>query len=366
MFAFMHPYQTIRRLEQENAALRAELAIARSAQSCRTLSLMTPFEAISLLQTKGARMLESLSKGAADHAQQLASERATLNDMFEQLHVAEQTTQTLHQQRQRLAQADAHYAAPFASEAALQSLRKIAVELARSAGHAHALSVNASLEAAHHPASTQPTPVWPVIAQDIQQISEQTQRLAQQLEQWLEQAGHSLKEDARVLAHQREVANALACTADTAERVITQLSDRARHLYKVIHHGTTTACLEAAKLEHAVWKSHIYHQLLSANVDEHPSDHQHCALGCWYFTGEGQRYQRMDAYRALAVPHRRFHESGLEALRLARQGDHTGQLAALALMEEASITLAEQLDRLMEEAVYDTPLPSPTPLTGMP
>jgi ABC-type branched-subunit amino acid transport system ATPase component len=55
MFAFMHPYQTIRRLEQENAALRAELAIARSAQSCRTLSLMTPFEAITLPQRSQRR-----------------------------------------------------------------------------------------------------------------------------------------------------------------------------------------------------------------------------------------------------------------------------------------------------------------------
>ncbi|XQU09379.1 CZB domain-containing protein [Halomonas sp. LY9] len=365
MFAFMHPYQTIRRLEQQVAELHAQLATEKSAHGYRTISLMTPLESISMLQAKGADMLTSLNAGAEHHAEQLASERATLTDLFTRLHHAEKVAQSLQQQHQRHQQADAHYAAPQASDKALHELRSISVELARAAGHTRALAMSTALEAAH--VHEEHSGLSAVVS-DIQHLADHTQHLGHQLEHWVEQTASLLKEDARVLAHQRETATALASAAQEAEQVIEQLTDQTRHMYKVIHHSTTTACLHATKLEHAVWKSRLYHQLLSASLDDPLTDHQHCTLGRWYLTGEGLRYKQSDAYRALAVPHRRFHESGLEALRYARQGDHTAQLASLALMEEASVALAKQLDRLIEHAVYDIPLPQtrPSPLADAP
>lgn len=354
MFAFIHPYQTIRRLELQIAELLAQLAAEKRAHGCRTISLMTPIESISMLQAKGSDMLNSLSAGAEQHAEQLASERATLTDLFTRLHHAEKVAQGIHQHVQRHQQADTHYAAPLACDKALSELRHISAELARTAGHTRALAMSTALEAAH---AHEESSGLSAVVQDIQQLADHTQQLGHQLEHWVEQTASLLKEDARVLAHQRETASALASAAQEAEQVIEQLTDQARHMYKVIHHSTTTACLHATKLEHAVWKSRLYHQLLSASLDDPLTDHQHCTLGRWYLTGEGLRYKQSDAYRALAVPHRRFHESGLDALRYARQGDHTGQLASLALMEEASVALAKQLDRLMEHAVYDIPLP---------
>ena len=366
MFAFMHPYQTIRRLEQQVAELHAQLALEKSARGYRTISLMTPLESISMLQAKGADMLMSLDAGAEHHAEQLASERATLTDLFTRLHHAEKVAQRLQQQGQRHQQADTHYAAPLASETALHELRGLSVELARMAGHTRALAMSTALEAAH--VHDEPCGLSAVVS-DIQHLADHTQQLGHQLDHWVEQTAAMLKEDARVLAHQRETANALAQAAHEAEQMIEQLTDQARHMYKVIHHSTTTACLHAAKLEHVVWKSRLYHQLLSASLEEEPlTDHHHCSLGRWYLTDEDQRYKQSEAYRALAVPHRRFHESGLDALRYARQGDHTGQLASLALMEEASVALAKQLDRLMEHAVFDLPLPQqrPSPLADAP
>ena len=64
MFAFMHPFQTIRRLEHEVTELRTQLATEKSVHGCRAISLMTPVESISMLQSKGADMLASLSTGA--------------------------------------------------------------------------------------------------------------------------------------------------------------------------------------------------------------------------------------------------------------------------------------------------------------
>ncbi|NDL71190.1 CZB domain-containing protein [Vreelandella alkaliphila] len=365
MFAFMHPYQTIHRLEQEVAALTTQLNAEKKRHDCRAISMMTPVESLSMLQARGSDMLCSLSKGVEVHAQHLAAERATLTDTFSRLHKAEQTVQTLQQHRQRCQQTETYLSSPLVVEQALHDIRQLSAELGRNAGHTQALAITAALEVTHVP--EQPTGM-PVIVQDLQQLSEHTQQLAHQLEQWIERTASHINEDAKIRDYQQREIHALTSATQAAEQAIEQLIDQSRHMYKVIHHSTTTAYLHAAKLEHAVWKSRLYKQLLSAQLDDSLEDHQHCTLGHWYFLGDGCRYKQTDAYKALAAPHKRFHESGLEALRFARQGDHNGQLAALALMEEASNQLAQQLDQLMEHAVYEVSLSTgrPSPLADSP
>ncbi|UYO75219.1 CZB domain-containing protein [Halomonas qinghailakensis] len=353
MFAFMHPYQTIHRLEQEVAALNAQLEAEKKRQGCRAISLMTPIESLSMLQARGADMLCSLSKGVEVHAQHLATEQSTLTDTFSRLHIAEQTAQTLQQHRQRCQQTDAYLSSSLVTEQAFHDIRQLSSELAHNAGHTKALAITAALEVAHF--HEQPAGM-PAIVKDLQELSEHSQQLAHQLAQWVERTASHVIEDAKIRDYQQQEIKALTSAAQSAEHVIEQLIDQSRHMYKVIHHSTTTAYLHAAKLEHAVWKSRLYKQLLSAHFEESLEDHQHCSLSHWCLTGDGRRYQYTQAYKALAAPHKRFHESGLDALTFARQGDHNGQLAALAMMEEASSQLALQLDKLMEHAVYETPL----------
>lgn len=365
MFAFMTPYQTIHRLEQEVAALTAQLQAEKERNRCRAISLMTPVESLSMLQARGADMLCSLSKGVEAHSQHLAAERATLTDTFTRLHHAEQVMETLQQHRQRCQQIDAYLSSPLVTEQAFHDIRQLSVELAHSAGHTQALAITTALEVAHFP---EQQPGMPVIVRDLQQLAEHSQQLAHQLAQWIERTASQVSEDARIRAYQQSEICVLTSAAQAAEQVIEQLIDQSRHMYKVIHHSTTTAYLHAAKLEHAVWKSRLYKQLLSAQLDDSLEDHQHCTLGRWYFMGDGRRYQQTKEYRALAAPHKRFHESGLDALKFARQGDHNGQLAALAVMEEASNQLARQLDQLMEHAVYEASLSTErsSPLEGSP
>ncbi|RUR33350.1 chemotaxis protein [Vreelandella andesensis] len=365
MFAFLHPYQTIHRLEQQVAALNAQLDAERKRPRCRAISLMTPVESLSMLQARGADMLCSLSKGVEVHAQHLAAEQSTLTDTFERLHKAERTLQTLQQHRQRCQQTDAYLSSSLMTEKAFHDIRQLSIDLGHNAGHTRALAITAALEVAHF--HEQPAGM-PAIVRDLQQISEHSQQLAHQLAQWIERTTSQVNENAKIRNYQQQEVTALTSAAQSAEQVIEQLIDQSRHMYKVIHHSSTTAYLHAAKLEHAVWKSRLYKQLLSAHLEESLEDHQHCTLGHWYFVGDGRRYKHTKAYKALAAPHKRFHESGLEALKFARQGDHNGQLAALAVMEEASSQLALQLDKLMEHAVYEVPLSTgrPSPLADSP
>ncbi|HDZ48132.1 hypothetical protein LCGC14_0025960 [marine sediment metagenome] len=390
MFTFMHPYQKIRRLEQELADLRAQLEATTPSPSCRLISMMKPSQSIGMLQARGAGMLTSLSTGIQEHADQLAGERATLTETLKLIATAEQAVETLNLRCQTSENANELPASPLVLAKTLHALSQLQVALARNAGHAQALAVNAALETAHsqglleshnqpdsycrsnsqsQPISqTQPSPGLAVIADDIHRLALQMHQLSHQLSQLMEQINSQVREHSKALSLKRQATSETANVALSAKHAVNQLCDQTRHMHKVIHHSATAAFLHSAKLDHAVWKCQIYKQLLSANTDATLEDHHQCRLGRWYYHGEGhRRYARTDAYRALAGPHRRMHESGAEALKFAHMGDRNAQLAALGVMEEASEQLALQLNNLMEHAVYEAPYPSNhLPLAGAP
>ncbi|MGE6607387.1 CZB domain-containing protein [Halomonas sp. NPDC076908] len=379
MFTFLHPYQKIRSLEQEVADLRAQLEAMTPTPSCRLVNMLKPAQSLGMLQARGADMLASLNRGIQEYADQLAGENATLTETFKLVMAAEEAVGTLHLTCQSTDSNKEHHASPLVSAKTLHALSQLQVSLSRHAGHAQALAVNTALEMAHSQGSLEPTesahdqtshsPGLAAIADDVHRLALHMHQLSHQLSQLIEQVNSQVREHSKELTLTRQTNAKTAHAAHVAQHAADQLSEQARHMHKVIHHSATAAFIHSAKLDHAVWKCRLYKQLLSANTEALLEDHHHCRLGRWYHSGEGRRhYARTDAYRSLAAPHRRMHESGAEALKFAREGDQNGQLAALSVMEEASQQLALQMDKLLEYAVFESPYPSnhPSPLAGPP
>lgn len=375
MFTFMHPFQKIRRLEQEVADLRTQLDAATLSPSSRLLSLMKPSQSIGMLQARGADMLASLNNGLQEYADQLAGERATLTETFSLIAAAEHAIDTLDQRCHDPEYAEALPASPLVLAKTLHALSQLQVALARNAGHAQALAVSTALETAHRQglgsagSASQQSPGIAAIADDVHRLALNMQQLSHQLSLLMEQVNSQVRTHSQAVVKKRQADEDTAQKAQTAKHALHRLTDQTQHMHKVIHHSATAAFLHSAKLDHAVWKCRLYKQLLSANTDTPLEDHHQCRLGRWHQQGEGyQRYARTEAYRALTAPHRRMHESGAEALKFARLGDRNGQLAALGVMEEASQQLALQLDNLMEHAIFEAPYSTShhSPLAGPP
>ncbi|CAO1660523.1 CZB domain-containing protein [Halomonas sp. MES3-P3E] len=375
MFTFMHPFQKIRRLEQEVADLRTQLDAATPSPSSRLLSLMKPSQSIGMLQARGADMLASLNNGLQEYADQLAGERATLTETFNLIAAAEHAIDTLDQRCHDPEYTEALPASPLVLAKTLHALSQLQVAFARNAGHAQALAVSTALETAHRQglgsadSASQQSPGIAAIADDVHRLALNMQQLSHQLSLLMEQMNSQVRTHSQAVVKKRQADEDTAQKAQSAKHALHRLTDQTQHMHKVIHHSATAAFLHSAKLDHAVWKCRLYKQLLSANTDTPLEDHHQCRLGRWHQQGEGyQRYARTESYRALTAPHRRMHESGAEALKFARLGDRNGQLAALGVMEEASQQLALQLDNLMEHAIFEAPYSTShhSPLAGSP
>jgi hypothetical protein len=114
--------------------------------------------------------------------------------------------------------------------------------------------------------------------------------------------------------------------------------------------------VELAKFDHLVFKFRLYRALaglIEINPDEITS-HRHCRLGKWYYEGEGQHcFSKLDGYREIEPPHEKVHSAAVRALRLHLQGDKQGALAAVAEMEQASLDVLENLERMAAAGAND-------------
>ncbi len=200
MFTFMHPYQKIRRLEQEVAELRDQLEAATPSPSSRLLSLMKPSQSIGMLQARGADMLASLNLGIQEYADQLAGERATLTETFNLIAAAEQAVNTVDQRCQDPEHTEALPISPLVLAKTLHALSQLQVALARNAGHAQSLAVSTALETAHSQgllesadSASQPSPGLAAIADDVHRLALNMHQLSHQLSQLMEQMNSQVR-----------------------------------------------------------------------------------------------------------------------------------------------------------------------------
>ncbi len=111
--------------------------------------------------------------------------------------------------------------------------------------------------------------------------------------------------------------------------------------------------VEIAKLDHIVWKFEIYRVMMNLSHKQ-PSElslHTQCRLGKWYFEGEGiDCFSQLPGYHDIANPHKIVHEQGLAALKAFYAQDPSRTLSALALMEQASNDVVDNLEKMVSAA----------------
>jgi hypothetical protein len=84
------------------------------------------------------------------------------------------------------------------------------------------------------------------------------------------------------------------------------------------------------------------------------SSHTACRLGKWYYEGEGRDcFSRLAGYREIEAPHIEVHKMGIAALDAKHKGDVDGMLRHVELMERASVSVIDNLQRMADTAMND-------------
>ncbi|MCK9284999.1 MAG: CZB domain-containing protein [Rhodocyclaceae bacterium] len=77
------------------------------------------------------------------------------------------------------------------------------------------------------------------------------------------------------------------------------------------------------------------------------SDHRGCRLGKWYYEGDGRTsFAQLPGFREMEQPHARFHENGMAAVRLFKEGNQAAGFGAVERMEQASLEVLACLEKV--------------------
>ncbi|MDH6258044.1 methyl-accepting chemotaxis protein [Bradyrhizobium sp. BR13661] len=157
----------------------------------------------------------------------------------------------------------------------------------------------------------------------------------------------------------REVAEGIAAIAQMTQASVDQIKSissqldvgqgiAGRQLQDLASLSFDNKIPRLAKADHVIWKKRLADMAVgraTLKADE-LADHHSCRLGKWYY-GEGSLAIRNHrSFGPLERPHAEVHEHGKRAAKLFADGDLSGALKEISLVEEASVEVLRLLDDL--------------------
>jgi Methyl-accepting chemotaxis protein (MCP) signalling domain/Chemoreceptor zinc-binding domain len=215
------------------------------------------------------------------------------------------------------------------------------------------LALNAAIEAAR---AGEQGRGFAVVADEVRKLAERTAKATSEITGLVSQ----IRVDSTM---SRDQMNVLAEHADTFSKDGQSAAGTMRNLLEMssgMEMAIATSALrgfcELAKVDHLIFKFRVYKVLfgLSDENESNFASHTACRLGKWYYEGEGRAcFSQLPGYREIETPHIHVHDAAIAALRAHAEGNSARMIEQASLMEEASLSVLEGLERMSASGEQD-------------
>lgn len=210
------------------------------------------------------------------------------------------------------------------------------------------LALNAAIEAARAGDSGRG---FAVVADEVRKLANDANEASNEIATLVEKISNQVTVVSGDIEQVDELSSEVVLASEGIRSSVDKLVNVSSHMSEIINMSANDAFIETVKLDHVNWKNNVYEHLLNGRFEElsNMADHTNCRLGKWYFEGEGQKkYKQLDGFSALDAPHALVHQSGISAADAMMKKESKQAINYLRKMEEASLDVATQLDRISD------------------
>jgi methyl-accepting chemotaxis protein len=213
------------------------------------------------------------------------------------------------------------------------------------------LALNAAIEAAR---AGEHGRGFAVVADEVRKLAEKTTKATNEIEISINSMKQEVDSTLEKSEQMTKLANESSNSVENFNESMQELNLDAKEMLSLVTHMENKLFLTLVKIDHIIFKSNTYDNIIDAEHVDNVPNHHECRFGKWYDKDGKRDFSHTNSYKEIKTHHKEVHSRAIASIEFIKGSDRRLEneetiLNNFKIMEKSSFTLFNLLDKMLEE-----------------